>query len=66
LQSFLKLSNNSDNCFLFLGKTGVGKSLCAKLLTENKNIEVSDSKSSVTSEITSYNAHIPSSFLKKN
>lgn len=59
------MSYNSDNCFLFLGKTGVGKSLCAKLLTENKNIEVSDSKSSVTSEITSYNAHIPSSFFKK-
>ena len=34
------MTNYSDNCFLFLGKTGVGKSLCTKNLTSNSKIIV--------------------------
>ena len=55
----------SDNCFLFLGKTGVGKSLCAKCLTSNKNIVVSDKIDSCTFDVKGYDAYIPSSFLSK-
>ena len=55
--------SNNDNVFLFLGKTGVGKSLCVKLLSSNSNIKVSHSKKSCTKEIDGYNASIPSSFL---
>ena len=50
----------NDNVFLFLGKTGVGKSLCIKLLSSNKNIKVSDSKQSCTKNIDGYNCQIPS------
>ena len=57
------MANYSDNCFLFLGKTGVGKSLCAKNLTSNPNIIVSDEKESCTSRICGYNAYIPSSLF---
>ena len=59
------MSNFNNNCFLFLGKTGVGKSLCTKLLTLNKSIKVSDSKFSVTTKVTDYNAKIPSSLFSK-
>ena len=45
------MSNFNNNCFLFLGKTGVGKSLCTKLLTLNKSIKVSDSKFSVLQKL---------------
>ena len=31
------MTKYTDNCFLFLGKTGVGKSLCAKNLTSDRN-----------------------------
>ena len=57
------MTNYSDNCFLFLGKTGVGKSLCAKLLTSNNNIVVSSSLKSCTNKICGYDAYIPSSFF---
>ena len=57
------MKNYSDNCFLFLGKTGVGKSLCAKILTSNKNILVSDEKQSCTSNICGYDAYIPYSLF---
>ena len=53
----------NDNVFLFLGKTGVGKSLCIKVLSSNKNIKVSDSKKSCTKEIEGYNCEIPSSLF---
>ena len=43
--------SNNDNVFLFLGKTGVGKSLCIKLLSSNSNIKVSNSKESCTKKI---------------
>ena len=55
----------SDNCFLFLGKTGVGKSLCAKNLTSNRNIIVSDKPESCTKKISGYNASIPSPYSSK-
>lgn len=57
------MTNYSDNCFLFLGRTGVGKSLCAKLLTSNNDIVVSSSKNSCTDKICGYDAYIPSSFF---
>ena len=59
------MSKYSDNCFLFLGKTGVGKSLCAKCLTTNKNIIVSDKMDSCTYDVKGYDAYIPSSFMSK-
>lgn len=55
--------SNNDNVFLFLGKTGVGKSLCIKLLSSNSNIKVSHSKKSCTKKIDGYNASIPSSLF---
>ena len=33
----------SDNSFLLLGKTGVGKSTLAKILSENQSIKIGDS-----------------------
>ena len=30
----------SENCFILLGKTGVGKSTFAKILSENPNIKI--------------------------
>lgn len=59
------MAKNSDNCFLFLGKTGVGKSLCAKNLTSNRSIKVSDKAESCTTEIRGYNACIPSTYNSK-
>jgi len=59
------MTKYSDNCFLFLGKTGVGKSLCAKNLTENKNIIVSRDTDSCTSQIRGYDAYVPCSFFSK-
>ena len=59
------MTNYSDNCFLFLGKTGVGKSLCAKNLTSNKNIIISDGKDSCTGKACGYDAFIPSSLFSK-
>lgn len=53
----------NDNVFLFLGKTGVGKSLCIKVLSSNKNIKVSDLKKSCTKEIEGYDCQIPSSIF---
>ena len=55
----------SDNCFLFLGKTGVGKSLCTKNLTSNNNVIVSSSLVSCTSKICGYDAYIPPTLFSK-
>ena len=57
------MTKYTDNCFLFLGKTGVGKSLCAKNLTSNRSIIVSDKPELCTSNICGYDAIIPSSPL---
>lgn len=59
------MAKYSDNCFFFLGKTGVGKSLCAKILTENKSIIVSSDTESCTYNISGYDSFIPSSFFSK-
>lgn len=53
----------NENVFLFLGKTGVGKSLCIKLLSSNKNVKVSNSKESCTKTVNGYNASLSGSFL---
>lgn len=51
---------NNENVFLFLGKTGVGKSLAIKILSENSKVVVSNSKKSCTKSISGYNCSIPS------
>ena len=55
----------NDNVFLFLGKTGVGKSLAIKILSSNNTVVVSNSKESCTKKINAYNCTIPSSFLSQ-
>ena len=39
---------HSDNCFLLLGKTGVGKSTLTKILSEDESIKIGDSLYSET------------------
>ena len=39
---------NEENCFLLLGRTGVGKSALTKILSEDKTVEVGDSLESQT------------------
>jgi len=39
-----------DNCFLLLGKTGVGKSTLTKILSENKKVIIGDSLNSETKD----------------
>ena len=55
------MAKYTDNCFLFLGKTGVGKSLCTKNLTSDGRVIVSDKPESCTDNICGYDAFIPSS-----
>ena len=50
---------------MFLGKAGVGKSLCTKNLTLNSKIIVSDGKDSCTSVVCGYDAYIPPSLFSK-
>lgn len=38
----------SENCFLLLGKTGVGKSTLSKILSDNQSIKIGDSLNSET------------------
>lgn len=56
----------SENTFIFLGKTGVGKSLSTKLLTGNNSVKVSNKKKSETTEVTGYHGTIPSSFFSSS
>ena len=44
----------SENCFILLGKTGVGKSTFAKILSENPNIKIGKKLDSETKESNSY------------
>ena len=44
----------SENCFLLLGKTGVGKSTLSKILSENQSIKIGDSLNSETKISNSY------------
>jgi len=39
---------HSDNCFLLLGRTGVGKSTLTKILSEDKTVKIGDSYKSET------------------
>ena len=48
----------NENCFLLLGKTGVGKSTFAKILSENPNIRIGNSLSSETKEAKGYECTI--------
>ena len=49
---------NSENCFLLLGRTGVGKSTLAKILSENESIVIGNSLNSQTQETNCYNCQI--------
>ncbi len=49
---------HSDNCFLLLGKTGVGKSTLTKILSENKSVKIGDSLNSETKDSCSYKCKI--------
>ncbi len=49
---------NSDNCFLLLGRTGVGKSTLTKILSEDESIIIGDSLNSQTQETNCYNCQI--------
>ena len=44
-----------ENCFLLLGKTGVGKSTLSKILSENQTIKIGYSLKSETQEPITYN-----------
>ena len=35
---------SNENCFLLLGRTGVGKSTLTKILSENENIKIRNSR----------------------
>ena len=43
-----------DNCFLLLGRTGVGKSTLAKILSEDSSIIINDSLKSQSKETKCY------------
>ena len=45
---------STDNCFLLLGKTGVGKSTLSKILSENQSIIIGNSLHSQTQEANCY------------
>ena len=49
---------NEENCFLLLGRTGVGKSTLTKILSEDKTVEVGDSLNSQTQDTKCYNCEI--------
>lgn len=46
---------NLNNSFILLGRTGVGKSTLAKILSENPSIIIGESANSITRETQSYN-----------
>ena len=48
---------SSENCFLLLGKTGIGKSTLAKILSENQSIKIGNSLESETQESNTYDCH---------
>ena len=48
----------SDNCFLLLGKTGVGKSTLTKILSENPTVKIGSSLNSETQDSICYNCKI--------
>ena len=43
-----------DNCFLLLGRTGVGKSTLTKILSEDSSIKINDSLESQSKETKCY------------
>ena len=47
-----------DNSFILLGRTGNGKSTTCKAFTRNKNIKISSSKTSCTSEVSFYGGQL--------
>ena len=49
---------NTDNCFLLLGRTGVGKSTLTKILSEDQSIEIGESLKSQIQETNCYNFEI--------
>ena len=49
---------HSENCFLVLGKTGVGKSTLIKILSEDQSIKIGDSLISETNISKCYNCEI--------
>ena len=49
---------HSDNCFLLLGKTGVGKSTLTKILSEDESVKIGDSMNSETKDSCSYKCQI--------
>ncbi len=49
---------HSDNCFLLLGKTGVGKSTLTKILSEDESVKIGDSLKSETKDTCSYKCQI--------
>ena len=49
---------NSDNCFLLLGRTGVGKSTLTKILSENESIVIGNSLESETLETACYDCQL--------
>ncbi len=49
---------HSDNCFLLLGKTGVGKSTLTKILSEDKTVKIGDSCKSETKNSCSHKCQI--------
>ena len=49
---------NSDNSFILLGRTGVGKSTLTKILSEDPSIIISNSAKSVTEQTKDYNCEI--------
>ena len=51
---------HSDNSFILLGRTGVGKSTLTKILSEDETILINNSTKSCTQETKSYNCEINS------
>ena len=49
---------HSDNCFLLLGKTGVGKSTLTKILSEDESVKIGDSLKSETKDPCCYKCQI--------
>ena len=50
--------NNTNNCFLLIGKSGSGKSTLSKILTGNKDIKLSSGLISCTNKINQYQGKI--------
>ena len=49
---------NQDNCFLLLGRTGVGKSTLTKILSEDQTVVIGESLKSQTQDTKCYNCEI--------